>query len=226
MMKKIINTINWFLLFSLPILLLTVNIKTTTIDSDNDSKALSTNFVSKVEEKEVVATPENSTEEVEENIIEEKKEATKEEEKKESNIEDNLVFKSLETKEQEKVESVIQKTDVFTTYHGTMSYYNAKCTGCSGITSTGVDVSDGKIYYYDKTYGDVRIVAAGTEIKKWSIIRIKNSSLGSNTLAIVLDRGGAIGLGKTFLIDMLTNTSESRDGIEKNITVEVIRNGP
>ena len=115
--------------------------------------------------------------------------------------------------------------NILATYQGNMSFYQANCTDCSGITSTGIDISDGRLYYQDHTYGNVRIVAAGQEIKKWSIVRIKNSSLGSSVLAIVLDRGGSIGVGKTFLIDMLTNSNENKDGVDRNITVEVLRNG-
>ena len=118
-----------------------------------------------------------------------------------------------------------EKSDVLKSYTGKMSFYNANCTGCSGITSTGIDVSDGRLYYYDNNYGNVRIIAAGPEIKKWSIVRLKNTSLGSNTLAIVLDRGGAIGEGRTFLIDMLTNNQEGKGGVEKGVVVEVLRDG-
>ena len=106
-----------------------------------------------------------------------------------------------------------------------MSFYNANCRGCSGVTSTGTDISDGRLYYYDSNYGNLRIIAAGPEIKKWSIVRLKNTSFGNNTLAIVLDRGGAIGEGRTFLIDMLTNKQEGKDGVERNVVVEVLRDG-
>lgn len=222
-MKKISNIINYFLLFSFPVLLLTVNIKMDTIDANMNTKALATNLVSKVREKEDI--------EKENLILEQELEVSNprqfiEEVKPEEMIEESLsVVKKDDKEEEKKVESMVPKTDILSTYQGTMSFYSANCVGCSGITSTGVDISDGRIYYQDKTYGSIRIVAAGTEIKKWSIIRIKNSSLGSNILAIVLDRGGSIGFGKKFLIDMLTNSTEKKGGIEKDITIEVIREG-
>ncbi len=224
-MKKISNVINCFLLFSFPILLLTVNINTDTIDSNINAKALSTNLVSKVQEKQGMIK-EDSTLERESDENHQKQSETVEQIKEDEILEKSFsVLKREETKEDKQEESITPKTDVLSTYQGTMSFYNANCVGCSGITSTGVDISDGRLYYQDKTYGNIRIVAAGTEIKKWSVIRIKNSSLGVNTLAIVLDRGGSIGLGKKFLIDMLTNSMENKGGIEKNITIEVIREG-
>ena len=224
-MKKISNVINCFLLFSFPILLLTVNINTDTIDSNINAKALSTNLVSKVQEKQGMIK-EDSTLERESDENHQKQSETVEQIKEDEILEKSFsVLKREETKEDKQEESITPKTDVLSTYQGTMSFYNANCVGCSGITSTGVDISDGRLYYLDKTYGNIRIVAAGTEIKKWSVIRIKNSSLGVNTLAIVLDRGGSIGLGKKFLIDMLTNSMENKGGIEKNITIEVIREG-
>ena len=48
-MKKFTNVINWGLLFSIPILLLTVNINTKTIDSNVDTKELATSLVAKTE---------------------------------------------------------------------------------------------------------------------------------------------------------------------------------
>lgn len=222
-MKKFTNVINWGLLFSIPILLLTVNINTKTIDSNVDTKELATSLVAKTELEEVKAIEQTSAEDIsekEEQIQVKEQQVKKQEEQKEE------VTTSVEpAKPEEKVEIKEEKpSDVIATYTGTMSYYYANCTGCSGITSTGVDVSDGRVYYHDNTYGNVRIIAAGTEIPKWSIVRLKNTSFGTNTLAIVLDRGGAIGVGKTFLIDMLTNSTENKGGIE-NVTVEVIRKG-
>lgn len=230
-MKKrntiMIHIINWCLLFSLPIMLLTVKVNTSTVNSLSDTKKLSTGLFSKVdevtavsvlEEEEPVNSEETDISSDDEDVEEASSKKTASENKTNQEKNNNVDTTSKE-------ESVPVSSDVLVSYTGKMSFYNANCTGCSGITSTGIDVSDGRIYYQDSQYGQVRIVAAGTEISKWSIIRIKNSSLGSNVLAIVLDRGGDIGLGRKFLIDMLTNSSEGRSGINSNITVEVLRNG-
>ena len=220
--NKLIVILNWSLLFALPITLLTVNVETNKTSAKISPKKLSTSIMFKTEKSNaIVAT---KIDEVDNKI--EEQEEVKEEVKK---VEVTKETPKEEIKEEQK-EVVSQpvyeeKSDVLKSYTGKMSFYNANCTGCSGITSTGIDVSDGRLYYYDNNYGNVRIIAAGPEIKKWSIVRLKNTSLGSNTLAIVLDRGGAIGEGRTFLIDMLTNNQEGKGGVEKGVVVEVLRDG-
>lgn len=227
MKNKITNIINWVLLFSLPVIVLTSNVETDTIKSEVKTKNLATSLFTQVEEvqknkndddNEKLNEEDSKTEEVEEK----QKEAQDEKQQVKtttSNATDNETTEQPVIKEdvQEEVSNVL-------TYSGSMSYYKATCSGCSGVTASGFDVSDGRLYYYDSTYGNVRIIAAGQEIKTWSIVKIKNSSFGQDVLAIVLDRGGNIGNGKKFLIDMLTNSNESRSGIEK-VTIEVLREG-
>ena len=223
--NKLIVIFNWSLLFVLPIILLTVNVETNSTTSKIFPKELSTSLMFNTDKSNaIVATNIDKVDnEIEEQEVKEeakKVETTKEIIKEE--IDENISEEEKEIVQQPVYE---EKSDVLKSYTGKMSFYNANCTGCSGITSTGIDVSDGRLYYYDNNYGNVRIIAAGPEIKKWSIVRIKNTSLGSNVLAIVLDRGGAIGEGRTFLIDRLTNSDEKKDGVEKDIVVEVIRDG-
>ena len=223
--NKLIVIFNWSLLFVLPIILLTVNVETNSTTSKIFPKELSTSLMFNTDKSNaIVATNIDKVDnEIEEQEVKEeakKVETTKEIIKEE--IDENISEEEKEIVQQPVYE---EKSDVLKSYTGKMSFYNANCTGCSGITSTGIDVSDGRLYYYDNNYGNVRIIAAGPEIKKWSIVRLKNTSLGSNILAIVLDRGGAIGEGRTFLIDMLTNSDEKKDGVEKDIVVEVIRDG-
>lgn len=220
--NKLIVIINWGLLFAIPIMLLTVNVNNNIIDLEVSPKKLSTSLMNNTEKN---------------RIIEDKREIVNEE-KVELIINDSLVTvikqqADIVIEEQAKQEVLEESTevlkeeqnDVIKSYTGKMSFYSANCRGCSGLTSTGTDISDGKLYYQDNQYGNVRIIAAGVEIKKWSIVRLKNTSLGDNILAIVLDRGGAIGEGRTFLIDMLTNSIENKDGVENNIIVEVVRDG-
>lgn len=223
--NKLIVIFNWSLLFVLPIILLTVNVETNSTTSKIFPKELSTSLMFNTDKSNaIVATNIDKVDnEIEEQEVKEeakKVETTKEIIKEE--IDENISEEEKEIVQQPVYE---EKSDVLKSYTGKMSFYNANCTGCSGITSTGIDVSDGRLYYYDNNYGNVRIIAAGPEIKQWSIVRLKNTSLGSNVLAIVLDRGGAIGEGRTFLIDMLTNSDEKKDGVEKDIVVEVIRDG-
>lgn len=216
--NRIITIMNWLLLYSIPIILLTVQIKIDKIDSKILTKKLSTSIFINYKEEEKKQKKEYEQEKQE---IEEENKSNQEQEKI------TISPKDKEEKKELLSTSVVEeiKNDVIASYSGSISFYNANCVGCSGITSTGIDVSDGRLYYQDKTYGNVRIIAAGNEIKKWSIVRIKNSSLGKDSLAIVLDRGGDIGQGKKFIIDVLTNSNENKGGVEKNITVEVIREG-
>lgn len=228
--NKFIVFINWILLFSLPAILMTSNIKTDQVKSNHETKNLATSLFSKVEEKsqnEIVIDSE-SFEEADETEIEEEQEQQKPI-KEEQPIEEKVEPVVSEPPKVEEVKEVIKEepaSDVLATYTGNMSFYYATCRGCTGFTRVGgYDVRDGKLYYPDKQYGNVRIVAAGSEISNWSIIRIKNSSMGDSILAIVLDRGSDIGQNRKFLIDMLTNTTEAKGGVNRNITVEVLRNG-
>lgn len=107
-----------------------------------------------------------------------------------------------------------------------ISHYGHDCYGCtSGYTASGYYVGDGRIYYQDSTFGSVRVVAADSKYPLGTILRLGYH--GSYITAIVLDRGGAIGDGKRFQIDLLT-TSNSKAyelGIVQNTHLEVLRLG-
>lgn len=116
---------------------------------------------------------------------------------------------------------------VLATTSGNVSHYGHDCRGCtSGKTATGYDISDGRIYYTDSTYGSVRVVAAGNEYPFGTILRLSNSSTAP-IIAIVLDRGGAIGSGKRYILDLLTesNAAAYQAGVKYNMTIEVLRMG-
>lgn len=114
---------------------------------------------------------------------------------------------------------------VLATYSGNISHYGPDCVGCSGITASGYNISNGNMYYKDKTYGTVKIVAADRKIPFGTIIRIKSGD--KTQLAIVLDRGGAIGFNGQFLFDMVCQSeAESYQlGVMRNVTVDVLRYG-
>lgn len=107
-----------------------------------------------------------------------------------------------------------------------ISHYGHDCYGCtSGYTASGYYVGDGRIYYQDSTFGSVRVVAADSKYPLGTILRLDYH--GSLITAIVLDRGGAIGDGNRFQIDLLT-TSNSKAyelGIVQNTHLEVLRLG-
>lgn len=105
---------------------------------------------------------------------------------------------------------------------GKMSGYGPDCAGCSGYLAYGMYVGDGTIYYNDKEYGNVRIVAGDKKYKFGTIVKINNSML-----VIVLDRGGSIGVGKKFLFDLLYSSEDEagKNGVLSNATFEILRNG-
>lgn len=126
-------------------------------------------------------------------------------------------------KPQSKIIQVGQK--VISTIVGSMTGYGPDCAGCSGRVGAGQDVRNGNIYYEDKTYGKVRIIAADAKYPYGTIMRISNSRvLGEPTLAVVMDRGSAI---KGDKIDLLFESEDSVPGsaTQKNITLDIIRLG-
>lgn len=123
-------------------------------------------------------------------------------------------------------ESLVFKEDLSASSNdvlvGNMSGYGPDCVGCSGYLAYGLYVGDGTIYYNDSQYGQVRIVAGDRNIEFGTIIKINDSML-----AIVLDRGGAIGFGKKCLFDLLyaSETEANKNGVLKNASFEILRYG-
>ena len=116
-------------------------------------------------------------------------------------------------------------TDVLETFTGKMSAYGPDCKGCSGKVGGGQVVTNGNIYYNDSNYGSVRIIAADKKYPYGSIIRIKSNR--GEFLAIVMDRGGDIGFGRKFVVDLLCDSEASANsyGTTYNTTFEVLRYG-
>lgn len=79
---------------------------------------------------------------------------------------------------------------------GTLTGYGPDCPGCLGMVycKPNPNVQNGKIYYNDKQYGKIRILAADYSIPCGSIIHIENFKFvpGNEVTGIVLDRGSAI----------------------------------
>lgn len=113
---------------------------------------------------------------------------------------------------------------VLNTYVGNISHYGADCHGCTGRTASGYDVSN-KLYYQDNEYGTVRIVAGDKSLPFGTIIRFNKA--GTTTLAIVLDRGGAIGFNKKYMFDLLCEGEKEsyQYGTIMGVSVEVLRYG-
>ena len=118
-------------------------------------------------------------------------------------------------------------TDVKQTLVGTMSGYGPDCAGCSGGLAAGWNARGGNVYYTDATYGKIRIVAGDRSLPFGTIIRVVNSNAGVPFYAIVLDRGGAIGIGKRYMFDLLfaSEADAMKWGLSKNTTFEIVRYG-
>lgn len=93
---------------------------------------------------------------------------------------------------------------VIKSYRGPMTAYGPDCVGCIGITSSGYNVLNGNIFYKDKTFGNIRILAADKTLPFGTIVRIKGlKKYPDGIIAIVLDRGSAIGFNKRSYFDLL-----------------------
>lgn len=104
------------------------------------------------------------------------------------------------------------EVEVIKSYHGPMTAYGPDCVGCSGITSSGYNVLKGNIYYHDKTYGNIRIVAADKSLPFGTIVRISDLDVfDDDILAIVLDRGSAIGFNKKTYFDLLYKSEKETE---------------
>ena len=125
-----------------------------------------------------------------------------------------------------KIKESENKKSVLSTFFGTITGYGPDCDGCIGITASGYDVRN-TIYYEDKTYNKVRILAADKSIPFGTIIKISNIKNYEDFLGIVLDRGSAIGFNKSSQIDLLfSNEKETYEfGRINNVTFEILREG-
>ena len=158
-------------------------------------------------------------------VVEDKKEEEKievEEEKKD-------IEETVDDFEEEVANNVVEAdvvSDVLETQVGTMSAYGLDCAGCSGGVGASYDARSNNVRYYDPTYGECRIIAADPKYPYGTIMRVSNSNIGTFN-AIVLDRGGNIGIGRRFMADLLfhTEAEASNFGLSRNVTFEVLRYG-
>lgn len=133
------------------------------------------------------------------------------------------INKSLVNKEEEKRKYTAKETLV-----GNVTAFTAYCSdGCNGYTASGRYIGN-SIYYNDKEYGTIRIVAADKSYPFGTIVRFNNLNYyGKEIYAIVLDRGGAIGKNKRVLFDLLfPNEKTANDfGVAKKVSCDILRIG-
>lgn len=110
---------------------------------------------------------------------------------------------------------------------GSLAAYGPDCPGCSGRLGSGQNALNGNIYYTDSKYGKIRIVAGDSKYPYGTIVRIVNSRMGEPFIAIVLDRGGGVGLNKKFTFDLLCATQSDAAAFASsyNVTFEILRYG-
>lgn len=78
------------------------------------------------------------------------------------------------------------------TNSGEITGYSADCPLCTGklACNSKIDLSNGKINYFDSQYGNVRIVASSSNLPCGSVVRFSLSSVSEEPIiAVVLDRG-------------------------------------
>jgi 3D (Asp-Asp-Asp) domain-containing protein len=111
---------------------------------------------------------------------------------------------------------------------GTLTGYGPDCPGCGGHVACrpNPDVRNGNIYYNDKEYGTIRILAADYSIPCGSIVHISNFKFVSNKefTGIVLDRGSAI-VGLTMDLLYPSEADTVIIGRQRNIEFEILRWG-
>ena len=111
---------------------------------------------------------------------------------------------------------------------GTLTGYGPDCKGCGGrvACSPNQDVRNGNIYYNDKQYGTIRILAADNSIPCGSIIHIDNYKFAENgeVIGIVLDRGSAI-VGLTMDLLHASEADTVVIGRQRNIEFTILRWG-
>ena len=126
----------------------------------------------------------------------------------------------------EKINKIKEEKKVLDKFIGTITGYGPDCYGCIGITASGYDVRN-TIYYNDKTYNNVRVLAADKSLPFGTIIKVSNLKDYNDFIGIVLDRGSAISFDGFSQIDLLF---ESEDysynfGRKENVIFEILRLG-
>ena len=112
-------------------------------------------------------------------------------------------------------------------FTGTLTGYGPDCVGCSGIVACAPNpnAKNNNIYFNDKEYGKIRILAADRSIPCGSIIKISNYKfIDGDFYGIVLDRGGAI-VGLTMDLLYPSENDTVIIGRTYNINFKIVRWG-
>lgn len=226
--KIVFSFINTCLVTLMAITLVNTDLqsKNIIVNNQNKQKLVNSNQLTK---ETVTVTIKEHKEEQKKVIVVKQEDQNTPRAKKETIKSDKKQAESKKIEEKKKETSVIKeeitKYNVLETFTGTLSAYGADCPGCSTRTSSGFDISK-SIYYNDKKYGNVRILAGDRKYPYGTIVNLKLSDK-TEIKGIVLDRGGNIGIGKKFQFDILLNSQKEayKFGTRKNTTFEILRLG-
>lgn len=132
---------------------------------------------------------------------------------------------TYEKKKKERQKAIQKLYQPISTFVGTLTGYSADCPGCSGnLACTGTSVKNNGIYYNDKTYGKIRIVATSASYPCGTIIRFNHSSVSSKpVIAIALDRG--VSGNKVDLLAESSSYALNYIGSSYNKKFEILRLG-
>lgn len=111
-----------------------------------------------------------------------------------------------------------------TSFIGKLVHYGPDCPECGGhLGCNGQDARNGNIYYNDKEFGKIRIVAMSASVPCGSIIKINVAAYDKDGMyAIVLDRGVS---GP--MVDLLKTSSRARSPVStvNGVTFDIVRYG-
>lgn len=113
-------------------------------------------------------------------------------------VSEQIIAKNQEEllKEQKRKEYLValakkeeEKNKVISVFNGSLTGYTASCSGCSGkLACTGTSANS--VYYNDKTFGTVHIVATSKKYPCGTILKFSLNTISSTPIiAIALDRG-------------------------------------
>lgn len=236
--NKVIYILDFLVAIAIVISIISANYiktpsKSVIAKSETLTTYLTTNYFAKEEETD------NSSEEKEETTKKEPVEEVKTKEKVEEKKQIKEPAKTEEPKKEEpksNIKEEVKQEDkpsseekVIEKLTGSLAGYGPDCYGCTSFrTSSGKYIGDGNIYYEDKEFGKIRIVAGDKSYPYGTIVKLSNTGYYSKPIyAVVLDRGGGVGKGKKFLFDLLFETEKDalKMGSRKNVTFEILRLG-
>ena len=141
-----------------------------------------------------------------------------------NNLEKSLDIKVIQDNQNE-LYSLNENSPLYT-FTGELTGYAGDCPLCTGYLACPprTNVLKKGIYYNDKTYGKVRIVASSKNYPCGTILKFNVKKLSSDPIyAIVLDRGVSGNV-----IDLLTESEDyarKHVGRVRNLDFEVLREG-